>query len=351
MRAQLSTRDYENLSAYLDGQLSSGEKARLEERMETNTELRSVYDEMSRTRALLRAAPRHRAPRNFTLTAAMVQARKPGARSFLDFFPVLSFASGIATLALVLSFMLGPGVVPGRPVAEQAAPAVQELAVQKLEADQSEQKVALPTLEAAAMPEAEEPLQAQKAAAPAQEASVAQAQNGPVITWGFPPSPEEILANKGGGGWGGSIPNYGRGGGDGNPEMESGASVFMDGNLVVPQASVEGLGQEKAGIEAAPSAPLEAGKEIPLITGSGPILGVPVEGQGGQYLNPIPVEDLGEQPPTALEGRSPEPELVEETASQQPLGLPALQIILAAFAVSTGAAAGWMWLKNRRAGW
>src|SRR5512142_1758722 len=77
MRAQISNRDYEQLSAYIDGQLSPAERRKLEERLRARTDLQVALDEMNRTRSLLRSAPRRRAPRNFTLTPAMVGERGP----------------------------------------------------------------------------------------------------------------------------------------------------------------------------------------------------------------------------------------------------------------------------------
>src|SRR5512142_2990856 len=122
MRAQISNRDYEQLSAYIDGQLSPAERRKLEERLRARTDLQVALDEMNRTRSLLRSAPRRRAPRNFTLTPAMVGERKPRQPWLLqNLFPVLSFTSALAMLVLVATIVLQllPGTAGAAPVAMQ----------------------------------------------------------------------------------------------------------------------------------------------------------------------------------------------------------------------------------------
>lgn len=112
MRAQITSHDYEQLSAYIDGQLTDSDRRRLEERLHAQPDLQQALDELTRTRALLRTAPRRRAPRNFTLTPAMVGST-PTRRfnNFLNLVPALSFASALAAIALVVSivFQLLPG--------------------------------------------------------------------------------------------------------------------------------------------------------------------------------------------------------------------------------------------------
>ncbi len=98
MKLQISYRDMKVLSAYLDGQLNSRKRARLEARLESEPDLRVALAELGRTRNLLRAVPRLRAPRNFTLTPEMVGGRRGvGAR----LYPTFQLASAIATLLFV----------------------------------------------------------------------------------------------------------------------------------------------------------------------------------------------------------------------------------------------------------
>jgi anti-sigma factor RsiW len=96
-----SFRDIEQLSAYLDGQLSPQEAARLESRLARDPQLRAVMDELAQSRALLRQLPARRAPRNFTLTAAMAGVRPPLPRPY----PTLRWASLLATLLLIFTFV------------------------------------------------------------------------------------------------------------------------------------------------------------------------------------------------------------------------------------------------------
>ena len=65
MKNQITSRDIERLSAYLDNQLDGKERARLEERLIADRELRRELQELEKTRLLLRELPRLRAPRNF----------------------------------------------------------------------------------------------------------------------------------------------------------------------------------------------------------------------------------------------------------------------------------------------
>ena len=96
-----SFRDVEQLSAYLDGQLSQAERARLESRLKADPSLSAALEELRLTRALLRRTPQRRAPRNFTLTPRMAGIRPPVPRVV----PAFRFASAVATLLLLLTFV------------------------------------------------------------------------------------------------------------------------------------------------------------------------------------------------------------------------------------------------------
>jgi anti-sigma factor RsiW len=97
---QPNFRDVELLSAYLDGQLSQAESARLEARLKTDPQLRTVFDDLSQSRALLRKLPARRAPRNFTLTPRMAGIKPPIPRAF----PVFRLASALAAILFFFSF-------------------------------------------------------------------------------------------------------------------------------------------------------------------------------------------------------------------------------------------------------
>jgi hypothetical protein len=102
---RIQNRDWEDLSAYLDGQLAQKDRSRLEKRLQASVELRTALDELRRTRSVIRSQPRLRAPRNFTLTPEMVGRRKPN-WSFPSLFPALGMTSALASALLVVVFLL-----------------------------------------------------------------------------------------------------------------------------------------------------------------------------------------------------------------------------------------------------
>jgi anti-sigma factor RsiW len=97
MRMNLSNRDWELLSAYMDGQLSSGKREQLEIRMQSDPELRTALDDLTQTIAMLRSLPRMKAPHTFRLTPEMVGQRQPR-----RLYPLFQFASALSSLMLVL---------------------------------------------------------------------------------------------------------------------------------------------------------------------------------------------------------------------------------------------------------
>ncbi|HEX6304059.1 MAG TPA: hypothetical protein VFZ76_07705 [Anaerolineales bacterium] len=98
MTNRISKRDWERLSAYLDGQLSDREQSRMKSRLQAEPQLQSALEEMRRTQLILRSLPKLRAPRNYTLTPQMVPVREARRHAY----PILGFASALATLLLVL---------------------------------------------------------------------------------------------------------------------------------------------------------------------------------------------------------------------------------------------------------
>ena len=98
----MKPRDVELLSAYLDGQLSPSDSARLEARLQTDRELVAVMNDLRTARGYLRQLPKRRAPRNFTLTRKMVGLNPPLPRSY----PVFRFTTAIATLLFFLTYGL-----------------------------------------------------------------------------------------------------------------------------------------------------------------------------------------------------------------------------------------------------
>ncbi|NIM92863.1 MAG: hypothetical protein GTO18_04010 [Anaerolineales bacterium] len=94
---QYRKRDIEKLSAYLDGELSPKETARLEEHLRENPGLRRLYEELGATRNLLAELPTVRPPKNFTLTPEMA-----GIRWRRNAYPVFRLATMAAVVALVV---------------------------------------------------------------------------------------------------------------------------------------------------------------------------------------------------------------------------------------------------------
>ena len=111
----MKQRDLEILSSYLDGQLSSVEAARLEARLRTEPDLRSVLQDLRGARSVLRQLPMRKAPRTFRLTPKMVGKNPPLPRAY----PVFRFATTLATLLLFFTFGLnfvGPQLASQPPV-------------------------------------------------------------------------------------------------------------------------------------------------------------------------------------------------------------------------------------------
>lgn len=104
MSEQVSPKDWEELSAYLDEQLSRNEKERFETRLRKSPQLQSALNELKELRTLLKSQPVIRAPRNYSLSAdtegIRIKRRKSG---FV--FPALSFAAAVASILFVFVFI------------------------------------------------------------------------------------------------------------------------------------------------------------------------------------------------------------------------------------------------------
>lgn len=106
MKPSLSDRDYELISAYLDGEVQPHQKKIVEERLAQEEQFKLAYEQLLSTRALLRSQPRLRAPRNYTLSPKTVAASQPSARSFFPLPSLLRAASALASLVFVILFGL-----------------------------------------------------------------------------------------------------------------------------------------------------------------------------------------------------------------------------------------------------
>lgn len=90
--SQLSTRDLEQLSSYLDGELSPRETERLRERLDAEPALKLALSQLRATAAVLHELPQVERPRSFTLT----HAAKPRG------YPVLQFSTALVALAFIV---------------------------------------------------------------------------------------------------------------------------------------------------------------------------------------------------------------------------------------------------------
>ena len=345
MRAQISTRDYEIISAYLDGQLSESDRSRLEERMRANSELRNAMEEMGRTRALLRMAPRRHAPRNFTLTRSMVGEKPEARRGSFRLFPAFSFASALATLALVFSllFELSPMLAGSRTMAPAAAPASEGQTLQTENTLNAQGNEAPPVRSGA--PNGIQSLAPNAAAQP----QATTASSGPAITWGFPQAQDNlpgmggaVATGKGGGGGGGSV----------YPGIGGGAP---DGNIVIPPEGVESLPKSGTPIQSGSGSEGLQSSGVPTLQGDGPILGAPKPDAAGKYLEPLPTPMPIQPTEPATPTEIPlNPQTSQEvTHADQPVvsvvspALIGVQMFLGVLALVTALAAVWAWRTSR----
>ncbi len=96
----MNQRDLELLSSYLDGQLKPSDSARLEARLASDPNLRSILDDLRGARGLLRKLPMRKAPRNFMLTPKMVGKNPPLPRTY----PAFKFVTALAAVLLFFTF-------------------------------------------------------------------------------------------------------------------------------------------------------------------------------------------------------------------------------------------------------
>lgn len=291
MNARINSKDWLLLSAYVDGQLTPGERAKLDKLLNDRQELQEELRSLKRMRALLRRVPTKPVPHNFTLTTMM--ARQAQRRSF--WLPALSFSSLTAMLLLVASFVfrLTPGMTPAM------AP------------------VPMPAAEAGLAYESVDEVKQPPA----------------IILWG---GPEALYSFNGMGG-----------GNDGLP-MGGAAQTALDAvteaappelemieppaemKAFPPEVPAEAIPEEQPRVEmAAPEAAATAVPPEEPLSGSEPILGIRPAHETGRMTFQEPLKIA------AIE--------TEETSA----GLPLLQIGLAAFALITGLTAIVVWKKSR----
>jgi len=69
---RITDRDWIQLSAYLDDELSGKDLEQLQKRLKSDSQLQAALEELNATKQILKSAPQIPAPRRFTLTPEMV---------------------------------------------------------------------------------------------------------------------------------------------------------------------------------------------------------------------------------------------------------------------------------------
>ena len=119
----LTSEDWQLLSAYLDNQISDKEKRRVDERLQSDPECRQGLETLRQTSMLLRSLPVRRVPRNFTLSA------QPAPKKLIPIFVgVLRFSSAAAALLLMAAFALDFAQKPRTEMVSKAADEMQPAA-------------------------------------------------------------------------------------------------------------------------------------------------------------------------------------------------------------------------------
>ncbi len=120
---KISNRDWGQLSAFLDGELSRRNKIQLEKRMKVNPDLQAALEELKITKQILSKTPRILVPRNFMLTPAQIgiKTRQPVYRRYRLAAALMSF---VFIGVLILDF---GGIFLGGTLAMSLAPKSQEV--------------------------------------------------------------------------------------------------------------------------------------------------------------------------------------------------------------------------------
>lgn len=109
---EFTDQDYELLSAYLDGDLSTGERAALEARLVAEPGLQRELAALRQTVQLVNSLPQLKAPRDFVLTPAMVSNKvipfpeQQRSRMLKLVLPVLSAAASLLVILIGLGALL-----------------------------------------------------------------------------------------------------------------------------------------------------------------------------------------------------------------------------------------------------
>jgi hypothetical protein len=138
MKSQISPQDYEQISAFLDGEMREAAARNFESRLLKEPELKAALQDMQSVRSLVREMPKVRAPRSFTLSPHIVKERKAGLFTLVA-LRTMQFSAALSAILLVLvlagdlllnRFTLKGALAPAAPPAalDMAAEAPAEVA-------------------------------------------------------------------------------------------------------------------------------------------------------------------------------------------------------------------------------
>jgi hypothetical protein len=129
-RHSISAREWEMISAYLDGQLKAKQRQQFEIQLYQRPELHAALEEIQRTRLILRNAATLKAPRNFTLTPEMASSNSTFGFNNITrrLAPVLSFSAALTSILFVIVVLASIFIT--RPASQP------ELAMQKVVVEQ-----------------------------------------------------------------------------------------------------------------------------------------------------------------------------------------------------------------------
>lgn len=137
----ISEQDFDQLSAYLDNQLSAKEKLALEARLLVEPELKATLRQLRVQTRALRDLPKVKTPRNFTLTVKQAEAIRPPRRSFFEtLFPAFRLATSLSATAFVVLLtvsvlnvgMLAPAQTASVPLEAEAPAETQIVEMSKI---------------------------------------------------------------------------------------------------------------------------------------------------------------------------------------------------------------------------
>lgn len=230
MLKNISARDFELLSSFLDNQLSPSELKHLQARLVLEEGLQTALQGLQRTKLILRALPHHPVPRNFSIPLGVKRPKF----DLYQYFQIFRFSSVGAVLVLMILLVMD-FFLPSLKMATSPA----DLAAQA------------PAGAIISEPSADEPV---------------------IITWGSPQAEA-----------------FGRGGGGGGAAESSGADTAAQ---AAPLENAKKVPDEALTAPMPETAVSPELKAAPPVSGTGPILGIPPSAQRGivPTLSPMPVE-------------------------------------------------------------